>query len=621
MSIRQRIINGYIVVLGVALVGTVTGLFVGNRYQRQALLLRQAATAEWKQLNALEINILQNRPTKQLSPYLSDSEQFDIAKTQFFAGISDIETNIRAYRETHGQDLELNHGSSSTYGGKSAGDRHLYNNGVEDDDGHQQFQILIHDYERKVIAFRQKAELFFQDIEPLIGGSSTDILNAEQKLIELVQTPEFDAFIEFVDQLEPYIQQVDFREQSAEFDSLVAANLRNKIVIGSLITSMLIALGIAIYTSQAIAQPILKIVQTAQRVTNEKDFSLQIAQTPDRDAEVQTLATSINALITQVRLLLEKLETKNVDLKDALTQLHSQQAKLVQSEKMSSLGELVAGVAHEINNPVNFIHGNLYHAQTYAKDLLSLLDAYQAHFPDVPPDLEDEIEASDLPFLREDFPKILDSMGIGTERIRGIVLSLRNFSRTDEAEFKTVDLHEGIDSTLLILQHRLKARSDRPEIEVVRHYAKLPLVDCFPGQLNQVFMNLLSNGIDAIDDQYLLQKQQGVEDYQGQFTIRTELVDEQWGNICIADNGKGIPLHKLNRIFNPFFTTKAVGKGTGMGLSISYQIITENHGGELSCTSTLGKGSEFVIRLPLSQKGRPANSRMAETESIPSSPV
>lgn len=620
MSIRRRIINGYIIVLGVALAGTVTGLLVGNRHQHRALQLRQAATLERKQLTDLKIKTLQNRPAQQIAPYLDDPEQFDLAKTQFFARLDDIEKILQSYHQSHELYVDLGLENSSVTSARSPGDRHAHHAGSKDTHDYQQFNQSIENYQDAITAFRQEAELFFRDVEPFIGGSPSNLSIAEQKLLNFVETQEFKTFIDFADQVKPYIQQVDVQEQNAEFESLVAENLRNKIILGSLITSVLIALGIALYTSQAIAQPILKIIQTAQQVTNEKDFSLQVTK-PDIGGEVRTLATSINALITQVQLLLEELETKNVDLEDALAQLHSQQTKLVQSEKMSSLGELVAGVAHEINNPVNFIHGNLYHAQIYAKDLLSLLDAYQAHFPDVPPDLEDEIEASDLPFLREDFPKILESMGIGTDRIRGIVLSLRNFSRTDEAEFKTVNVHEGIDSTILILQHRLKAHSDRPKIEVTRNYAQLPPIDCFPGQLNQVFMNLLSNGIDAIEDQHKAQKQEGMADYVGQFVIRTELVDAEWFSICIKDNGKGVPLNKLGRIFNPFFTTKAIGKGTGMGLSISYQIITENHGGELSCTSTLGQGSEFVIRLPLNQKGKLPNATMAEAESISSSPV
>ncbi|NJN72098.1 MAG: HAMP domain-containing histidine kinase [Limnothrix sp. RL_2_0] len=611
MSIRRRIINGYIVVLGVAFLGIAMGLLIGNSKQQQALELRQAAINESKQLNALRINILQNHPTQQFTANLDDLEQFELAKTKFFDGLVEVEKIINSYREIHDLYVELNIEASLAPSSKSAADRHTEHSEMEhhDHDEYYEFHQLIQDYRDVVVAFRQKADIFFQEIEPLISGSPGDILIAEQKIIDFSQSQEFKTFIDFADQLQPYVQQVDVRKRNAELQSLRSTHLRNRIIIGSLLTSILIALGIAIYTSQAIAQPILKIIQTAQQVTNEKDFSLQIAQ-PEIDGEVRTLATSINALITQVQLLLEQLEAKNVDLEDALNQLHKQQAKLVQSEKMSSLGKLVAGVAHEINNPVNFIHGNLYHAQSYAQDLLSLLDAYQAHFPDIPPDLEDKIEDSDLSFLREDFPKTLESMGLGTERIRGIVLSLRNFSRTDEAEFKTVDVHEGIESTLLILQHRLKEHHDRPKIEVIRNYAELPRVDCFPGQLNQVFMNLFSNGIDAIEDQHMAQQQQGMTDYVGQFMVRTELVDAEWVSICIKDNGKGVPLNQLSRIFDPFFTTKAIGKGTGMGLSISYQIIAENHGGELSCISTLGLGSEFVIRLPLRQKHKSSKARV-----------
>ena len=297
------------------------------------------------------------------------------------------------------------------------------------------------------------------------------------------------------------------------------------------------------------------------------------------------------------------LEAQAQELAETLVKLQ-QAPQLIQAEKMSGLGRLVAGIAHEINNPIGFIYSNLSPAQEYTQNLLELIQLYQRHYPE--PDLEILVkaEAIDLDFLQEDLTHLFDSMQAGTERIRQVILSLRNFSRMDEASFKAVDIHEGIDSTLIMLQHRLKSRSDHLVIEVVRDYGKLPIVDCFPGQLNQVFINLLDNAIDAIEELSANRTDQEIEQNSGQITIQTALMnapkgEPQWVKIAIADNGTGIPNSIQNQIFNPFFTTKPVGQATGMGLSISYQIVTKNHGGKLTYLSTPGSGTEFVIQIPL----------------------
>lgn len=302
---------------------------------------------------------------------------------------------------------------------------------------------------------------------------------------------------------------------------------------------------------------------------------------------------------------------KSQQLAQALHDLQQTQTQLVQSEKMSSLGQLMAGVAHEINNPVNFIYGNLAYARNYTRDMLRLIQAYQRAYPDPTPDLQRETEDIDLGFLMEDLPKLLGSMRLGAERIREIVRSLRSFSRHDEAELKQVDVHEGLDSTLRILQHRLKADGGKPAIRVVKDYGELKVIKCFAGQLNQVFMNILSNAIDALRDR---EQAQGIHcdpshpEFENpeqltcisQIRIRTEMNEAgDRVRVSIADNGPGIPPEVQQRIFDPFFTTKDIGKGTGLGLSISHQIVVERHMGQLRCISNPDDGTEFVIEVPV----------------------
>ncbi|MEH2211540.1 PAS domain-containing sensor histidine kinase [Nostoc sp.] len=295
------------------------------------------------------------------------------------------------------------------------------------------------------------------------------------------------------------------------------------------------------------------------------------------------------------------------ELKVALHELKHTQTHLIQTEKMSSLGQLVAGVAHEINNPVNFIYGNLTPAEEYTQDLLSLLQLYQNNYPEPVLEIKNFAELIELDFLKSDFPQIINSMKVGAERIREIVLSLRTFSRLDEAEMKAIDIHEGIDSTLMILQSRFKGNNQRPIIEIIKEYDNLPLVECYAGQLNQVFMNILSNAIDALEESFIIcpilgENARRIEQRTPpHICIRTQLQQPNQVTIRITDNGLGIPEDVKKQLFDPFFTTKPIGQGTGMGLAISYQIITEKHGGSLECFSQPGQGAEFVIKIPLIQ--------------------
>ena len=308
---------------------------------------------------------------------------------------------------------------------------------------------------------------------------------------------------------------------------------------------------------------------------------------------------SIRHDISQQKIAETQIKLKKQELEVALHQLQRSQTQLVQAEKMSALGDLVAGIAHEINNPVNFIHGNLPHVQDYAQSLINVIALYQQNYPYPADGVQQNVEAIDLQFIQQDLPQMLDSMQLGTDRIRQIVLSLRNFSRIDEAAYKSVEIHDGIDNALLILRHRLKSRSERSEILIVKDYGDLPLVECYAGQLNQVFMNIIINAIEALEYATAQRTYQENQDTPSQITIRTSVIESSWIEVEIADNGLGMPEDVQSRVFDLFFTTKPIGKGTGMGMSISYQIIVEQHGGKLLCFSAPGRGSEFKIQIPV----------------------
>ena len=346
----------------------------------------------------------------------------------------------------------------------------------------------------------------------------------------------------------------------------------------------------------------------------DRQWSLLILPVPDlaeahwkatATLTIGLLSTSLLAIYlwmsirrsVQTETLVAALQESNSELEEALSQLQQTQFQLIQSEKMSSLGQLVAGVAHEINNPVSFIYGNISHALDYGDNLLELLQLYALHYPDPHPEIKAEAQAIDVDFLLQDFPKMMSSMKMGAERIKEIVESLRNFSRLDESGLKSVNIHEGIESTLLILQNQLNAEGKRPAIKVIKDYSQLPKIESYPGQLNQVFMNIISNAIDAL-------KERDGASSMPEIRIKTEMPNSNRVAIRIWDNGPGMTDEVRQKIFNPFFTTKPVGQGTGMGLSISYQIITVRHRGRLDCISEVGKGTEFLIQIPTTQTSK-----------------
>ncbi|MBD2342872.1 sensor histidine kinase [Anabaena subtropica] len=297
-----------------------------------------------------------------------------------------------------------------------------------------------------------------------------------------------------------------------------------------------------------------------------------------------------------------QLEATNTQLTTALKKLENTQAQLIQTERISSMGQLVSAIAYEINNPINFIYGNIHFAKEYFQNLLVLLSLYKEQYPQPPSAIQSYIQEVDIDFVQEDLQKMLSSMKLGAERIRELILSLRKFSRLDEAEIKQVDIHQGIDCILLLLQNRLKGQGKYPEIEVIKEYGNLPKINCYPRQLNQVFMNILTNAIDALEESLVKGQKSKLQDFEvlarPKIHIYTEVLNGEQVMVRITDNGDGMTQEVMQKVFDPFFTTKPIASGTGLGMSISHQII-DKHSGKIECISSPFKGTEFIIQLPI----------------------
>ncbi|MEO0491330.1 MAG: ATP-binding protein, partial [Cyanobacteria bacterium J06659_2] len=541
---------GYFVAIAIGFVGSLTGMLVADYYQGQSIEQIWEAQAQSQLLQNFERTASElHLYTTRLAVMAKQPEQLQQAQAE------DLEAYVK--------DLHAH---------KQAIEQFLADDPVWIATDPADINALVQTYTDELDICITTLQNQLETIPTGDEFSLSNALSAKLNTIAIGDTAE--RIDQFHQELQALVAVARAQELQAGHVMETAQGFEKLMIVVSMLLSAAIASVIAWRTSRAIAGPIERVTDVAQRVAKNSDFSLRVNITTAD--EIGMLAAALNRLIQRMQVRTDSLnrtaqraKAQAHELEQTLKTLQQTQAQMIQAEKMSSLGQMVAGIAHEINNPVSFIYGNLDYAKRYVNDLLYLIKVYQQAVPMPPAAVQQCQEAIEYEFLQEDLPKLLASLEIGAERIRSIVLSLRIFSRLNEANIKPINLQNNIDSTLVILNHRLKEQPDRPAIELVKNYSDLPLVECYAGQLNQVFTNILANAIDALEEKWIAVKDTQ-PDWRPKLEISTQAHPKHRVSITIRDNGPGIPEEVRQKIFDPFFTTKAVGKGTGLGMSISY---------------------------------------------------
>ncbi|MGD1906752.1 MAG: ATP-binding protein [Leptolyngbyaceae cyanobacterium] len=564
--VGQQISYGYFAAIAIGGAGTLTGMVIADYFQGRGVTQLLDAQAQTQFLSDFD--------------RAADQAQIHGVRAVAFAGKPDQQqaelTDLRAQLAT------------------MVVIRQEVNTFIQADpawlaDNPEHLQVLLETYEQQL---NEYAEAIFAAVQ-------TE--NPKAALPDLLAGETTESLDQFHDQLAALVQISRGQESTATNVMETAQGAEKALISISMVIAALVAGFVAWRTTRAIAIPLSNITRTTRRVADQANYQLRAKV--GRNDEIGLLAQSVNHLIATVAARTQSLEqavqlaaAQNQDLANTLATLQKTQTQLLHSEKMSSLGQLVAGIAHEINNPIGFIQGNLAHARDYGEILFAVIDRLQAAMGELPPELADYLAKEDVDFIRGDFPQVIRSLRNGSDRIDTLVQSLKVFARSQEASLKPTNLNEGLESTLLLLEHRLKPQAKRPEIEVIRCCDDLPTVECYGGQINQVFMNILSNAVDAISERWATT----FDDWRPQILIRTLQIDESV-RVEIQNNGLAMPEPVQAKIFDPFFTTKPVGGGVGLGMSVSYEIIAQHHQGKLDFISPWqGEiGTKFMLTLPI----------------------
>ena len=594
-SLSTKILAVYTMALGISFTGLGVGLLWARHIETQAQLTQLEVIEDLE-----DIHHLQSSVSRLLVHHLVISQWLrsptDSSRPEVLATLSNLHQDSAHFKKNWQHLLD-----SNEFGAEEDNEALR---GLEPTEKEVIIaRFLIQNYQSDVKQYFDAIASFFSALDQVRPNPDSSFLIEHLSILE--DTRLLHRIDTFNHQISELTLATEEGQHSAQQLNSEADQAQIIIVSASAVLSGLLGLAILSLLVRSLLRPLKEMTQLTQQSIEDQDFNIEIPVHNSDESGV--LADTFNAYAGFVTQLLEEKTTSNAVLNSTLAELKRSQVQVIQSEKMSSLGQMMAGISHEINNPLGFISSNLVYVQSYVDDVLGIINLYKTHYSDPIEEIQERSDEIDLAFVQEDLSQVLQSMKIGSNRIREIINSLRNFSRIDDTQIVASNIHEGLENTLLILKHRLQPKANSPNIELVKDYGNLPEVECYPGLLNQVFMNVLANAIDALEEVYCKQAQPRHPILQRDYRIlitSAVIKEGQWVEIAIADNGPGIPEAVQQKIFDPFFTTKPTGKGTGMGMSISQLIVTERHGGRFECVSEMGKGTTLIIQLPVHHSDR-----------------